>query len=73
MGVPDGGTASENMERGSRAQMLSDGMIWMQQSFPVGKQWEMQLARLSKSKWNAKRMMYFVNTAYLKGRPLKDF
>lgn len=45
----------------------------MQHGLPVGKQWEMKLARPSESKWNAKRMMCFVNPAHLKGRPLKDF
>lgn len=56
-----------------RAQRRSPGLIWMQQSLAVGKQWAMKLARQSESKWNAKRMMRFVNTAHLKGRPLKDF
>lgn len=55
------------------AQRLSIGLIWMQQSLAVGKQWEMKLASQSESKWNAKRMMHFVNTAHLKRRPLKDF
>lgn len=62
-----------NMFRGRRARRLSNGRMWMQQSLPLGKQWDTELARLSESKRDAKRMMRFVNTAHLKGRPLKDF